>query len=575
MVLVVQGSESKVYKVYKVCKVKEKIEKNIENVLKTLGVLNPKVVLEHPGELEHGDYASSVALSYTKELKISPKELAEKIIAEIEKNKPREVEKIEVAGIGFINFYLSKEFFVESVKEIINTGEGYGKSALLNKQKTIIEYTDPNPFKEFHIGHLMSNTIGESISRIVEWNSAEIKRANYQGDVGIHVAKALWGKIKEPQIAWANAYVLGAKNYEENETAKKEIVELNKKIYERSDEQINTLYDSGKKGSLDAFEQMYKLLGTKFDFYFFESETGTFGKEIVEKNIGKVFEESEGAVVFKGEKYNLHTRVFINSEKLPTYEAKELGLAKIKFEKYPYDKSIIITANEVNDYFKVLLKVMELIFPDLAAKTVHISHGMLRLPTGKMSSRTGDVITAESLIGMVKEVVQEKIKDREFTQEEKEDVTEKVAIGAIKYSILKQSSEKDIIFDFEKSLSFEGNSGPYLQYTAARAQSVLHKAETENIQADTTNTRNVLYPIEKLLPRFPEVVERAGKEYAPHYIATYLIELASAFNAFYANETIVNATDAQSPYKVALTRAVKTILKNGLYLLGIPVLERM
>lgn len=561
---------------------KEKLEKSLREILRNLGIKNSGATLEHPMEVSNGNYSTSVALSYAKDLKTSPTQLAEKIKTELEKDKPEEVEKIEIAGPGFINFFLSQQFFTDVVSKIIKKPDQYGKTEIFHKQKTIIEYTDPNPFKEFHIGHLMSNTIGESLSRIVEYNGAEVKRANYQGDVGIHVASALWGKMKKPDAAWGEAYVLGAAAYQEDTDAEKEILELNKKIFERSDKEINKLYDAGKKQSLDSFEKIYKRLGTKFDFYFFESETGGTGRKLVEENIGEIFEKSEGAVIFKGEKYGLHTRVFINSQGLPTYEAKDLGLAKIKHDKYHYDKSIVVTGNEVNDYFRVMHKAMELLFPELAEKTIHISHGMLRLPTGKMSSRTGEVIAAESLLNEVKEKVRVKVRDRNLSDAEKEDITEKVSIGAIKYSILKQSSGKDIIYDFEKSLSFEGDSGPYLQYAHTRAVSVIHKAREEGIRAGVKNgnkelgiRNNGVGEIERLLYRFPEIIERAGREYEPHYLTTYLVDLAGVFNSFYAKEKIVDAGDVQSPYKVALTKAVAGVLKNGLYLLGIPVPDKM
>ncbi|MEK7150379.1 MAG: arginine--tRNA ligase, partial [Patescibacteria group bacterium] len=477
--------------------------------------------------------------------------------------------KVEVAGAGFINFFLSKEFFAESTGEVIKAGENLGMNESLKGQKIIIEYTDPNPFKEFHIGHLMSNTIGESISRIIEFHGAEVKRACYQGDVGLHVAKAIYGLLKIGNDASGDirklgeAYSIGARAYEE-EAFKNEINEINKKIYDRSDKEINKLYDWGREVSLEYFETIYKKLGTKFNFKFFESETGSFGKKIVEENIKNgVFEKSDGAIVFKGEKYGLHTRVFINSEDLPTYEAKELGLAKIKHDKYPYDISVVITGNEINDYFKVLLRVMEIIFPELAQKTKHISHGMLRLPTGKMSSRTGDVITAESLIADVEKLVEEKIKDRNYDESLKKEIIKKVSIGAIKYSILKSAIGGDVVYDFEKSISFEGDSGPYLQYSYARAKSVLEKAEREGIKMSVGETMTETLELEKLLYRFSEIVERAGKEYSPHYIASYLIELAGSFNSFYAKHKIVDKEDETSPYKVAIATAFATTMKNG------------
>jgi len=425
-----------------------------------------------------------------------------------------------------------------------------------------------------------------------------VKRANYQGDVGLHVAKAIYGAVKimkdnpeskkeffggwfgagqNPKI-WGQAYVLGATVYEENEPAKKEISDLNKKIYDKSDRIVNKIYKAGRKVSLEEFEKIYKILGTKFDYYFFESEVGGLGKEVVMSGLkAGYFEKSDGAVVFKGEKYDpaLHTRVLINSQGLPTYEAKELGLILKKSKKFPFDKTISITGNEINDYYKVMLKAMELTMPDLAKKAVHIGHGMLRLPSGKMSSRTGKVITGEYLLGEIKKNILEKMKDRQMTEKEKEQTAEIVSIGALKYSILKQETGKDIIFDFDKSLSFEGDSGPYLQYACVRAKSILEKAKKEGVKPSLEVKNLVGRDLVKLLIRFPEVVGRAGQEYSPHYLATYLIELAGNFSTFYAQETVVDKGDASSPYKVALTEAFVTVMKNGLNLLGIKVPERM
>ncbi len=574
--------------------VTEEIKRAITSVLKELGIQNPEVSLERPAELSHGDYSTNAALRYAKELKKSPKELAEVIVRYIVPQQLACVEKIEVAGAGFVNFYLKPEFFVEQVKEILEKKDDFGKNNHCAGMRTMVEYTDPNPFKEFHIGHLMSNAIGESIARIIEFHGAEVKRACYQGDVGLHVAKAIFGyrKYGGATIAdWGKAYAYGSEHYEIDENAKAEINELNTQIFEQSDSRINKIYQTGKKVSLEHFENLYKILGTTFDYYFFESETGVLGKKLVEENLGKVFEKSEGAVVFPESKSGLHTRVFLNSQGLPTYEAKELGLAKIKYEKYPYDFSVAITGNEVNEYFKVLLKAMEFVFPELAKKAKHLSHGMLRLPTGKMSSRKGDVITGEGLIERVKEMVREKIKDREFGMEERERVAKAVAIGAIKYSILRQHVGGDIIFDFEKSISFEGDSGPYLQYSYARAMSVLRKS-TSSVPTKSvgtppsreewtkTDTRcwglqtSGVGLLERLLCRFPEIVERAGKEYAPHYLATYLIDIAGAFNNWYAQNRILNAGD-ETPYRLALTAAFAQVLKNGLWLLGIAAPEKM
>ncbi|MFZ2048848.1 MAG: arginine--tRNA ligase [Minisyncoccia bacterium] len=524
---------------------KKTIEKLVKKALESVGAGEVRFTVEHPTNLAFGDYTTNAGI-------VSKK--ASELLGYLEQNKPVEIEKIEIKS-GFINFHLSKEFFKESIGEIVERGSDFGKNESMKGEKVMVEHTDPNPFKSFHIGHLMPNVVGSTLANIFEWNGAEVKQACYQGDVGIHVAKAIWGMIQGSN----EAYVFGNKKFDEDENVKKEIQEINKKIYDRSDETINKLYDEGRKKSLEYFDSLYKRLGAHFDYFFFESEAAPKGKKLVEENMGKVFEPGEnGAVVFHAEKYDesLHTRVFINSEGIPTYEAKELGLAPMKFQKYPYTKSIVVTGNEINAYFKVLLQALKLISSNLADITKHIGHGMLRLTTGKMSSRTGDVIEAETLINEVKE----KVKGDEA-----------VAIGAIKYMILRQSIGNDIIFDIEKSVSTEGDSGVYLQYAYARTCSILEKA---NSKGDAKAERENIHEVEKLLYRFPEIVERASNEFAPNLLTTYLTEIAGSFNNLYANEQIISDAK-ESAYLIALTRAFNTVMKNGLTILGIPAPERM
>ncbi|MEK7088539.1 MAG: arginine--tRNA ligase, partial [Patescibacteria group bacterium] len=368
-----------------------------------------------------------------------------------------------------------------------------------------------------------------------------------------------------------------------------------KKVYDRSDKNINDIYDWGKRVTLEAFEEIYKILGTSFNYYFFESLVAPIGEKIVlencdEKKSDSIFEKSEGAIIFHAEKYDpkLHTRVFITSQGLPTYETKELGLTRVKFEKENLDMSIIITAHEQEEYMKVVGKALEIISPETASKMKHIVHGMMRLATGKMSSRKGNIITGESLILESCAEILEKIKDRDFTNEEKKQISKDVGVSALKYSILKQNIGGNIIYDFEKSISFEGDSGPYLQYSYARANSILEKAKIENIlpgfaflRSDLRNLRRFdlsvpeISDIEKLLYRFTEIVFRSAQEFEPHYIANYLIELARAYNNYYGNTKIIDKDDPMSPYKVALTLAFSLVMKNGLYLLGIKAPEKM
>jgi arginyl-tRNA synthetase len=568
---------------------KEKLAEKIKQALTDLGIEPGAIVLEHPGELAHGDYSTSAALAYAKAAQTNPRALAEKIVAELAKNPIAEVEKIEIAGPGFINFHLTQKFFADAIAAIESTKDTWGRADLSNGKKVMVEYTDPNPFKPFHIGHLMTNAIGESTARIFEYAGANVIRANYQGDVGLHVAKSIWALLKSgkgdtslPAEAQAQyigrCYTDASTAYEENPDAKAEIDAINKKVYDRSDASINDLYDWGRAVTLEAFETIYKNLGTKFVHYFLESEMAPLGAKIVRENTGKVFEESDGAIVFKAEEYNpkLHTRVFITKQGLPTYETKEIGLTTVKFEKENPDLSIVVTAIEQGPYMEVVQKAISLIHPDLESRMKHLTHGMMRFANGKMSSRKGNVITGESLMNDAKDLVMERIKDREFSDAEREALALQVAVAAIKYTILKQQFGGNIIYDEEKSVSFDGDSGPYLQYTTVRANSILTKGKTEGVAPNATIPEGwTTTALEKYLYRFQEVVEHAYEALEPHHVAGFLLEIAAVFNSFYAQEQIVNKDDAASAYKLALTEAFVATMKNGLYLLGIEVPVKM
>ena len=524
--------------------------------------------LEHPENEEWGDYA----------VFLKPGKEADKIIDKLKKLEF--VEKVERAG-GFVNIRLKDEYFSTLLSQVIKDPE-WGKSLVLRGKKVMVEFTDPNPFKELHIGHLYSNSVGEAISRLFEANGAKVARACYQGDVGMHVAKAIYGLLRSKKSKvktltqkaklLGEAYVLGAMAFEDNPEAAAEIKELNIKLYEAKSAEIMKLYQEGRRWSLLYFDKIYKRLGTKFDFLYFESGAAKDGLKVVEEGLKKgVFEKSEGAVVFKGEKYGLHTRVFVNSHGLPTYEAKELGLAPAKFADFPYDRSVIITGNDINDYFRVLLKCLDILYPDLAKRTKHMSHGMVKLPgMAKMASRKGNVLTAEWLLDEAKKKVLEiapKATDADA-----------VGVAAIKYAMLRSGIGRDIEFDLDKSVSFEGSSGPYLQYTFARAQSVLRKSQTLNskLQKDLEfSVSNLEFNSEELavlrwLSRWPEVVEEAGERLAPNLICGFIYELAQRFNSFYAKHTILD-----NGFRLALTQATGQVLKMGLEMLGIKALERM
>ncbi|HVZ66984.1 MAG TPA: arginine--tRNA ligase [Patescibacteria group bacterium] len=561
---------------------REQITQNLRQLIKDLTGNDMDAELKISDKSENGDYYSNIALRLAGVLKEKPLDIAYKLKEELEKNLDKSVvDKVEAAPPGFVNFFFTDKALKETI-EVINKHPNFGDSDTLKDEKVMIEFTDPNPFKEFHIGHVYSNIVGESLSRLTESQGAKVMRVCYQGDVGLHVAKAIYGmktlisEMPDDEAPLSNkvrflgkSYAFGSQKYEENEEIKKEINDINKKVYDAIDEDINSLYEKGRAVSLEYFDSIYERLGSKFENFYFESRVGVVGLELVKEFLKKgVFEESEGAVIFPGKEHGLHNRVFINSLGLPTYEAKELGLAPTKYKDFPYDQSIILTGNEIDEYFKVLLKALSLIDPDLASKTKHISHGMVRLPSGKMSSRTGDVITGEWLMDEAVSRVHQAYPD--MTDE----VAEKVGMAAIKFAFLKVSIGKDVEFNFDESIALEGASGPYLQYAYVRTQSILSKSEVEvrdsneNSEQRTTNSEG--REIMRFLVYFPDVLTQAQTKLAPNLLAEYLFNLAHLFNLFYQKHKIVGDKD-----RLELTQAVGVVLKHGLSILGIETVEKM
>ncbi len=565
------------------------------------GVINQeKITLETPEREEFGDYSTSAALKLkTQKLKTGgahdPRQIAEKIKEELAKDVDlmKVVEKIEVAGPGFINFRLKNDALFDNLIKIDSDPENYGKSSVLKGKKILVEFAHPNTHKELHIGHMRTLILGESLARIFSALLAEVFRANYQGDIGPHVAKAIWGTKKimgKRGLTWEEAgkltiyqkarllgegYVVGNKEYE---GAKTEIDALNSKLYKK-DPDVITEYETTRKWSLEYYGAFYKRFDVEFDRLYFETEVGDLGRQIVLKNIGKVFEESEGAVVFKGEKYGLHTRVFVTRDGNPTYEAKDMALAPMQFSDFPFDKNIHVVANEQKGYFEVVIKALELIDPKFKGREYHLPMGMVQLVGQKMSSRSGIIVAVDKLLDDVKKQINPLISEE---IEDKDKVAEMITIGAVKYSMLKVNPVSDVLFDVKESVSLEGNSGPYLQYTYARTRSVLAKAGEQK----DGNYRDFIPNEEELslmrtLIHFPEVVESAAVAQAPNLICNYLYDLAQKFNAFYNEYRIIDPKEEKSDiqltsrFRLSLTSAVSNILKSGLSLLGIQFPQRM
>lgn len=557
-----------------------RIREIVAQTLTELGAPDTAFVVEWPGDLSHGDYATNAALAAAKALGKSPREVAEAIAAALRTGLGDIATEVSVAGPGFVNVTLSSTSVIDALAAI-PSGEAWGMGMTRAGETVVFEYSCPNPFKEMHIGHLMSTVIGEAVSRLIESQGARVVRDTYGGDVGPHVAKALWELIRkgvtEPESPQqiGEAYAHGSRAYEESESAKAEIDALNTRLYEvlakdgqerdESDRALVELWRKGRDMSYESHQSIWKALGTSFDYIIHESETTPIGLRVVHDGLTRgVFEASDGAVIYRGEKQGLHTLVFITSRNTPTYETKDVGLAFLKEERIaPFDYSYIVTAAEQSGHFAVFLAALSEIAPELAKKTMHVPHGFLRLTEGKMSSREGNVITAAGLI--------EDVLGRAAERNEDPLVAHAVALGAIKFMILRQAPGGDIIFDPEKSLSLEGDSGPYLQYALVRARSVLAQATaTPSLEAESPS---VPFVLARLIARFPQVVARAEHERAPHALVQYLLTLAGEWNSFYAKERINGGT--YEAYKLALAEAFAHTMERGLTILGIPVPERM
>jgi len=629
------------------------ISKQLKKSIAKSANVNPRNLhLEHPENPQHGDYSTNIAFILAKKQGKSPLELAKNIVKKLNSNRtipaklakgklaedPRSWQKpstgikqysnkVQAVKPGFINIFLKKEVLLKELETIIKQGGKYGQSKA-QKQRIMVEFAHPNTHKLFHIGHLRNITNGEAIVRILQAVGNKTIRANYQGDVGLHIAKCLWSLCKSPEFTktltgvekhvnprnlhrnlhkkakmLAKAYVQGNKAFKKSSKAKKEILEINKKIYSKEDKEIINLWKKTRKWSLDYFEQIYKRVYSHFDRYYFEGEVAQKGKELVLKGLEKgVFKKSKGAIIFPGSKYGLHDRVFVTKEGNPTYEGKDMELGRLQFEEYSPDLIIHNVGPEQKEYFQVIFKALEELFPHTKGKEYHLIYGWVRLKKGKMSSRLGNVITGDWLLDEAKKRIK-----KQFPKLD-EKTAEQIAVGAVKYSFLKVSPPTDVVFDFQESINLQGNSGPYLQYTYARCKSVLDKVEvnTSNSKDNKTNqtwTQQFAIANQKIkvneeeeqilrtIYKYPEVVEQAAKEYSPNLICNYLYDLAQKFNTFYNKHRILEdrrqktenrksnieyqVSNISSQFRLALTNAVSQVLKNGLNLLAIKAPRKM
>ncbi len=553
----------------------ELLQNAIQEVVAEMFSVEHPVLLTVPDE-QFGDASTNIALQLSKALGKPPREIAEELLPKI--TAVPTVVSCSVAGPGFINLRISDEFLAVLARQAPRK---------IHQDKVIVcEYSDPNPFKVLHAGHLYTTLVGDVIGNLYEVAGGIVKRVNFGGDVGLHVARAMWaimraigeqdveaflGAVEETKRPnWiSERYVEGNTAYEEDEHARAEIIALNKSIYTIHAETEKTsplarAYWTCRQWSYDGFEVLYERLGVKkFDRYYPESVTAGQGLQAAHEALQNgVLSESDGAVVFKGEEVGLHTRVFINSEGLPTYESKDLGLALAKWQDYHFDQSVMITGNDIVEYMKVVQAVVKSFAPEIVERSRHLTHGMIKLAGGKkMSSRKGNVLLAQEVIDVAEEANK--------TATGKDDMS--VVLGAIKWAFLKNRIGGDIVYNPEESVSIVGNSGPYLQYAHARACSILRKTSISEVPLIELEEgeRSLL----RKLSHYSAVIEQAVEELAPHLVCTYLYELAQTFNSFYEHNRVLD--DPRQALRLELVKLYKQTLANGLDILGIKAPEQM
>jgi arginyl-tRNA synthetase len=565
------------------------IKKQLESILINAGV-EEKIEFTKPPKSDMGDIAFA-CFEFAKQTKSNPVDVAKELKNKLEtENLELDiVDRVEAFG-PYVNFFLNNNAVAKLVCKSID--ETFGEHVIGKGKKYLIEFAQPNPFKAFHIGHLKNIITGEAVARTFENAGYDVVRINYQGDVGMHVAKALWGifdlidtfesvketSLKERVEFLGEAYAHGAVHFEKGDKEKQEVIVYNDKVYE-SDASIQEVYITARQWSLDYFADIYVRMGSFFDRLYFESEVFERGVDLVKKGQEKnIFLESEGAIIFPGSEYGLHDRVYINSKGFPTYDAKELALAEMHFQEYSPDKVIHVVGKEQTEYFKVAFKALEQIHPETVGKEMHLIGGFLQLKGAKkMSSRSGNIVTGDQLIDEVRERIKSSFENNDAEKNSSTSTLDVITYAALKYAMLKADVSKDVAFDMEESVSTTGDSGPYLLYIVARIKSILRKVDMEKTEVDFDSLD--IHEKEKQLllqlSAYPIATRAAVETYDPSKIAKYLFELAQTFNAFYEHCPVVKSSGQEQLFRVQLLQKVLQVMKHGLTILGIKTVDKM
>lgn len=560
-----------------------------------------KIKVDYPPE-GMGDFSTNVALILAKEVGKNPMEVAEELTLSLRgseataaipsnaentgllryaRNDKDIFEKIEVALPGFLNFWLAPEVLENLVREVNKKGSEYGNLEKKN-EKVMVEYSQPNTHKEFHIGHLRNVFIGSALVNVLRKAGSEVIAANYIGDTGTHIAKCLWGlvtfhpgedfsKIGNKTEFLGKVYSEAVQKIESDEKYKDEFKLVQKKL-EDGDQEIVKLWKETRQWSLDEFDVIYKELGISFDHIFYESEEEIAGKkmlpDLLEKNIAK---KSQGAVIADLESEGLGVLVLERSDGSVLYGLKDIPLAMEKFEKYKIDSSIIVADVRQKLYFQQLFKILEQM--GFKKPMEHVGYEFVALKGGEgMSSRKGNVIPARYLISEVAREVKRKFRET--------DISAEIGLGAIKFFMLKYSSGTKIDFDITESVKLEGTTGPYVQYAHARIASILQKMNGDSAPDKNCDLSLLVHEKERqlkiILLKFPDLIEEISRNFEVHHLSKYAADLADKFHSFYADCRVIDETNQElTAARLELVKSVQIVLAEVLRLMGISAPDKM
>lgn len=524
---------------------------------------------------------------------------------------------------GFLNLVIDKKAWLALLNEM-NLNEKFGEKPVTEASPLVmIEYSSPNTNKPLHLGHVRNNLLGWSLAQIMEANGNRVVKTNIVNDRGIHICKSMlaWQKFgngetpetsgKKGDHLIGDYYVAFDKHYRaevaelkakyvaegmDEEQAEKKAKEESPLIkeahemlvkWEQNDPEVRALWKKMNDWVYAGFDETYKALGVGFDKIYYESNTYLVGKKKVEEGLAKglFFRKDDNSVWADLTDEGLDQKLLLRSDGTSVYMTQDIGTAEMRFNDFPIDKMIYVVGNEQNYHFQVLSILLDRLGFKWGKELVHFSYGMVELPNGKMKSREGTVVDADDLIAAMvadaKQTSEELGKFKDMSEEERNEIARIVGLGALKYFILKVDARKNMLFNPEESIDFNGNTGPFIQYTYARIRSILRKAQAEGINipatlADTMPLNEKEIELIQKLNEFGAAVEQAGKDYSPSGIANYCYELTKAFNQFYHDYSILGAdTEEEKVVRLVLAQNVGKTLKNGMALLGIEVPERM